>query len=55
MGFTPDGNPVGLEILGRPWSEPTLIKIASGYEAVAKDARKLPPTTPALAGETFSY
>jgi amidase len=55
MGFTPDGNPVGLEILGRPWSEPTLIKIASGYEAVAKDVRKLPPTTPALPGESFSY
>jgi amidase len=55
MGFTPDGNPVGLEILGRPWSEPTLIKIASGYEAVAKDVRKLPPTTPALPGETITY
>jgi amidase len=55
MGFTPDGNPVGLEILGRPWSEPTLIKLASGYEAVAKGVRKLPPTTPALPGETISY
>jgi amidase len=55
MGFTLDGNPVGLEILGRPWSEPTLIKLASGYEAVAKDLRKLPPTTPALAGETITY
>src|SRR5690606_9753024 len=37
MGFTPEGLPVGLEILGRPWSEPTLIKIASGFEAVAKN------------------
>lgn len=55
MGFTPDGNPVGLEILGRPWSEPTLIKLASGYEAVAKSARKLPPTTPSLPGETITY
>jgi amidase len=55
MGFTSDGNPVGLEILGRPWSEPTLIKIASGYEAVAKDVRKLPPTTPALPGEKITY
>jgi amidase len=55
MGFTSDGNPVGLEILGRPWSEPTLIKIASGYEAVAKDVRKLPPTTPALPGEKIAY
>jgi amidase len=34
MGFTPVGNPVGLEILGRPWSVPTLLLIASGYEAV---------------------
>lgn len=55
MGFTSDGNPVGLEILGRPWSEPMLIKIASGYEAAAKDLRKLPPTTPALPGESLSY
>jgi len=55
MGFTPDGNPVGLEILGRPWSEPTLIKLASGYEAVAGAVRQLPKTTPALPGETITY
>jgi amidase len=54
MGFTADGNPVGLEILGRPWSEPTLIKLASGFEAVNQN-RKLPPSTPALAGEAISY
>lgn len=54
MGFTPDGNPVGLEIFGRPWSEPTLIKLASGFEAVTKN-RRLPPTTPALPGETITY
>ena len=41
MGFTPDGLPVGLEILGRPWSEPTLIKLASGFEA-ATDNRRVP-------------
>jgi amidase len=50
MGFTPDGLPVGLEILGRPWSEPTLIKIASGFEAVT-DNRRVPATTPPLHGE----
>jgi amidase len=55
MGFTADGNPVGLEILGRPWSEPTLIKLASGYEAVTPHLRKLPPTTPPLPGERFEY
>lgn len=52
MGFTADGNPVGLEILGRPWSEPALIKLASGFEAVTHN-RQLPSTTPALSGETF--
>ncbi len=54
MGFTADGNPIGLEILGRPWSEPTLIKLASGFEAVTKN-RQLPKTTPALPGERFEY
>ena len=55
MGFTADGNPVGLEILGRPWSEPTLIKLAAGYEAKAGAVRKLPPSTPALPGEKITY
>jgi amidase len=54
MGFTPAGLPVGLEILGRPWSEPTLIKLASGFEAVTKN-RRVPATTPPLAGENFKY
>jgi amidase len=54
MGFTSDGNPVGLEILGRPWSEPTLIKLASGFEAVTQN-RKTPPSTPPLPGETITY
>jgi amidase len=54
MGFTPDGNPVGLEILGRPWSEPTLIKIASGFEAAAPQNRQLPKTTPPLAGQVIA-
>ncbi len=50
MGFTPKGLPVGLEILGRPWSEPTLIKLASGFEAVTQN-RRVPKSTPPLAGE----
>jgi len=54
MGFTPAGLPVGLEILGRPWSEPTLIKLASGFEAVTNN-RKVPATTPALPGERIEY
>jgi amidase len=54
MGFTPEGLPVGLEILGRPWAEPTLIKLASGFEAVTNN-RRVPETTPPLEGERIAY
>jgi len=53
-GFTSDGLPIGFEILGRPWSEPALIKLASGFEAVTHN-RKVPASTPPLAGESFDY
>jgi len=48
-GFTGDGLPVGVELLGRSWSEPQLIKLAYAYEQ-ATNHRRPPPTTPALAG-----
>jgi amidase len=54
-GLTPaDHAPIALEFLGRPWSEPMLIKLASGFEAVAPH-RVTPPTTPPLPGERFDY
>ncbi|MGH7868587.1 MAG: amidase [Candidatus Dormibacteraceae bacterium] len=40
------GLPVGITFMGTAWSEPTLIKIASGFEAVTK-ARKPPKFLPA--------
>jgi amidase len=46
-GFTADRLPVGLELMGRPFAEPTLIAVAAGYEAHT-DHRMLPPTTPPL-------
>jgi hypothetical protein len=40
--------PVGMDLLGQPWSEPTLLRVAYAYErAVAP--RKPPKTTPPLA------
>ena len=54
-GFFPaDGMPFGVQFLGRAWSEPVLIKLASGYEATTHH-RRAPPTTPALPGETIIY
>lgn len=47
-GFTPDGLPVGVELLGRAWTEPQLIKFAYAYEQ-ATNHRRPPPSTPALA------
>ncbi len=43
----PIGVPVGMEILGRPYSEGVLIEIAYGYEQHAK-VRKQPTITPEL-------
>ena len=42
------GVPVGIEILGRPWSEGILIEIGYSYEQGTKE-RKAPPSTPPLA------
>jgi amidase len=46
-GFTLDGLPVGVELLGRAWSEPHLIKIAYAYEQ-ATNHRRPPASTPPL-------
>ena len=43
----PIGVPAGLEILGRPWSEGTLISIAYAFEQ-RTHFRKPPQSTPAL-------
>ena len=46
-GFTSDGLPVGLELLGREWDEPKLLKYAYAYEQ-ATNHRQVPASTPAL-------
>jgi Asp-tRNA(Asn)/Glu-tRNA(Gln) amidotransferase A subunit family amidase len=50
-GFTPDGLPVGVELLGRAWTEPQLIKLAYAYEQrrpATADRRPAPLRSPAL-------
>jgi Asp-tRNA(Asn)/Glu-tRNA(Gln) amidotransferase A subunit family amidase len=44
-GFTPGGFPVGVELLGRPFAEPTLIGLAYAYEQATKH-RRPPASTP---------
>src|SRR6516165_4206002 len=41
------GVPVGIEFLGRPWSEKLLIEIGYGYEQGTRH-RRAPTTTPPL-------
>lgn len=47
-GFTSEGWPVGMELLGRPWSESTLISLAHVYERYTAHRRptSLAPETP---------
>lgn len=54
-GFFPsDGVPFAVQFLGKPFTEPTLISLASGYEAATKH-RKAPALTPPLPDERFTY
>ena len=53
-GFTSNGLPVGVELLGEAFSEPTLIGLAYSYEQATM--HRIPPGfTPSLPGETFEY
>jgi hypothetical protein len=47
MGYTYEDLPSGLQILGRPWSESTLIEIGYAYEQATHHHRP-PSTTPPL-------
>ena len=46
-GFTAAGLPVGIDFLGRPFSEPTLTRIAYAYEQ-ATGHRAAPASTPVI-------
>lgn len=56
-GFSPQsksapiGVPIGIEFFGRPWSEPTLLKLAYAFEQATK-YRRPPTSTPPLASNS---
>ena len=43
MGYTYENLPSGLQLIGRPWSEPILIEIAYAYEQATQ--HRVPPST----------
>ena len=47
MGYTRGVLPAGITLLGRAWSEATLVKLAYSYEQ-ATHHRHAPPSAPAL-------
>lgn len=47
MGFVEENLPMGLQILGRPWTEGQLIKFGYAYEQVSHH-RRSPPNAPPL-------
>lgn len=54
IGVNSEGLPISMEFLGRPFSEPTLLKVAYAYEQ-ATHKRVAPKSTPHLDGEVFTY
>jgi Asp-tRNA(Asn)/Glu-tRNA(Gln) amidotransferase A subunit family amidase len=41
-GFSPEGLPVGLQVVGRPFAEAAVLRIGQGYEAVTDWSRQRP-------------
>jgi Asp-tRNA(Asn)/Glu-tRNA(Gln) amidotransferase A subunit family amidase len=42
-GFTSEGLPVGLQIVGRRFADATVLRVAAAFEAARPWARRRPP------------
>jgi amidase len=53
-GYSSSNLPIGLQFIGKPYSDLSVLKAAAAYEKSVKPLR-LPDSTPALPGERFSF
>jgi amidase len=53
-GFTPDGIPVGIELLARPFDDGRLVALGFAWEQLAKP-RRPPPRTPSLVSDVLVH
>jgi len=49
-GFAKSGLPIGMQIVGRPFDEPTVLRVGAAYESVAQWTGKRPQLELAMAG-----
>ncbi|KAL2342026.1 hypothetical protein Fmac_009966 [Flemingia macrophylla] len=42
VGYDKEGLPIGLQIMGRPWAEATILRIASAVEKLCNESKKRP-------------
>jgi aspartyl-tRNA(Asn)/glutamyl-tRNA(Gln) amidotransferase subunit A len=43
-GFSSQGLPIGLQLIGKPWDEATIFQVASAYEGATEWHKRRPPT-----------
>jgi Asp-tRNA(Asn)/Glu-tRNA(Gln) amidotransferase A subunit family amidase len=53
-GFTPDGLPVGVELLARPFEDGRLVALGYAWEQLAKP-RRAPQRTPSIVSDALNY
>ncbi|KAJ0968820.1 hypothetical protein J5N97_021697 [Dioscorea zingiberensis] len=44
VGHDKEGLPIGLQLIGRPWGEATILRVASAIEELCSRTRKRPST-----------
>ena len=53
-GFTQDGLPIGMQVIGRPWSDASLLAIACAYQTVTTHHLRRPPEVSTLSERSFT-